>query len=526
MRQESLQMEAPNVATVPCPGCSHPLRLGQGLRGRRIRCLSCRSVLAVEASEELGSLTCAVVVDGGARVQLCPECGNRLRVVRRLHGRRVRCKSCQTVLRVSAKPWKLVAILPQQTTPPPPSPDNERAIPADARPTGEDLPDKPIPAESDAARSADGGAEGEAPRGANGNATQPVAQPEKKPARPLRSRPLPDSAFEKADKWRPAGKRLTWTGVAFTVASLAVAVVGLTAVGGGALGIWWLLFSGSVHPQARYLPEDCDWFLSLDWQRCTTAGESLGLVHGSQGITLLQRCRVFLTNAELPSEAVERVSAGRAADGSGMVVVYRLARDIKPDDVLQKRAFQGRDKSRYTPEKIGGVPVFVYQTAALAFPEPKVVLSGDFVVLRRMLTRWSSGIRDPMKSLLEGLDFSKPNVSAATGAPKPLLTAYLQDCQQLELAIVGTRDSCEFGKPLRFVRILRIAESQAAGQIQHSLKRSLAETASNPKTPEAIRKALASVEIADSEDGVQIAVALGKDELKGPLPSTLKALLQ
>jgi len=552
MRDEPLQVERRKLATVSCPGCSHPLRLARELSGRRIRCLSCRSVLAVQASEDLRSLTCTVVDDGGSRFQLCPECGGRLRVVQRLHGRRVRCKSCQTVLRVSVRPWKLSAILPQRTVSPPPTSCEETAVPRDARPAGEGLPSKSVPADAEAVRSSDGLADGETARRANGttlldalaqgeasaptrhvesegdsgsNASQPVAQPEKKPARSLRPRPQPASTVSEAAKWRPTGKRLTWTGAAFTVAALSVVVFGLAVVGGLAVGAWWLLFPDSVHPQARYLPEDCDWFTSLDWQQCAASGWP-GVPNGTLVAMLLLRCRVFLTNAGLPNDAVERINAGRAADGAGMVVVYRLTRAIKPDEVLQKRAFRGKDKSRYVPETIGGVPVFVYQTVALAFPEPKVILSGDLFIIRKVLTRWSSGVRDPMKSLLGSLDFSIAAVSAAVGAPKPLLTTHLQDCKPLESSISGTCDSCEFGETVRFVRIIHVAESQAAEQIQRSLKRSLAETAKKLKASETTRKTLASIEISGSEDGVKMAVSLRKEELNGPLLPTLTGLFQ
>jgi len=545
MRDQPSQDERRGAARVLCPGCSHPLRLVPSLSGRRIRCLGCRSILVVEASgADPASWKCTLVGDADGRLQLCPECGARFRLVPRLHGRRVRCKGCQTVLRVSAKPWSLSPVLLKKAKPDEVATASEPAKRRNAnvahdrpavrlfsaegsggRPAGHGSNDQAAAAPpSDAARGvlepnvASIEHDGEEVK----NADPGEGQPDDKPAISDPPAPRPLWTLAKSEKRIPS-RGLTGRGATVAAAAIAVVLLGLSTVGALAVGAWWLLFPVSVPPQARYLPDDCDRFTSIDWQRCV-AGGMLNAPKEMPEAGLMERCRMFLANAELPNEAVERINAGRAADGTGMVVAYFLNRPVQPEEVFEKRAFRGSGKRSYAPERIGGVTVYVYQTVAVAFPEPQVVLTGDLFAIRKILTRWSKTVRESMKPLLDSVEFSAPAVSLSAVAPRTLLNTHLQDCKHLESAITGTIDLLEFGETMRIVRLVRVADPSAAETIRRSLKRSLTAAAAKPRVPESVRKVLTSVEVAEADGGVKLTVTLRRGELTSPVLSSLSGL--
>ena len=110
-RDPDMPSEKSDTTNVACPNCASLLRLTSQLQGRCIRCLSCRSVLRIEAAaarrwRKPAGLTAEVVVS----VMPCPQCGNPFRLVSGLHGRRIRCTACRGLLTVSAQPWSLTPV--------------------------------------------------------------------------------------------------------------------------------------------------------------------------------------------------------------------------------------------------------------------------------------------------------------------------------------------------------------------------------------------------------------------------------
>ncbi|MCY2987965.1 MAG: hypothetical protein NTY19_08905, partial [Planctomycetota bacterium] len=100
--------QAATVVHTPCPNCDHPLRLDSQLHGHRVRCLACDSVLAVRSAAGVtGGEPGHVDVQSLAARAACPHCHQRLQLTPDLHDRRIRCRTCQTVLRIRLRPAPL-----------------------------------------------------------------------------------------------------------------------------------------------------------------------------------------------------------------------------------------------------------------------------------------------------------------------------------------------------------------------------------------------------------------------------------
>ena len=109
----------PASTTIACPNCASPLQLVPQLVGCRIRCLTCGTELAIVAKRLRGeggppNLAARMV----AAERPCPQCGNRLRLVPQLKGKRIRCKACRGVFDVATRPWQLTSV--KQSAPPRP----------------------------------------------------------------------------------------------------------------------------------------------------------------------------------------------------------------------------------------------------------------------------------------------------------------------------------------------------------------------------------------------------------------------
>lgn len=305
--------------------------------------------------------------------------------------------------------------------------------------------------------------------------------------------------------------------------SVLVAAVVCALVGGA----WCLFPGGPVHPEARYLPDGCNLFVSLRWPEVVQGGMA-GSYKDMPGLIFAERCRVFLFNAGLGPEAVERVNGGRAADGSGTLAVYRLTRDVRPEEILDRPVFSSGKKSRYQKETIRGIPVYVFTAGAtaIAFPERRVIVTGETELLRRTLSsRWGrSG--SPLGGLLAELNFSAASVVASVGSPKPFAAQRLQHSPQLPGRITGTTDAFFYGPTIRCVRTFHIDRQPAAAELQQALQNSISAASKDPKTSEAARALLAAVQVSSPGDKarVQMEVSLQRSQFSAKSLETLGRL--
>jgi hypothetical protein len=285
----------------------------------------------------------------------------------------------------------------------------------------------------------------------------------------------------------------------------------LAVVGGLLAGGWWLFSGGPVHPEARYLPARCHRFVSIRWPELAQSGFAEGRAK-IPGLTLRERCAVFLRNAGLGPEEIERINAGQAADEVDFLIVYRLTRPVDPDEIMERPSFR---LAKYEREEFRGLPMYRYGEAdsAVAFPEESVILTGSTDLVRGALRRPRSGFRGPSSEMLETLDFSAMSVAVTDGVPRNLLDAHLDRDDPLARSIRGASDRFEYGATLHFVRELFVDGDTTPGRLQRSLENSLAQSADAPANSETVRQMLASVQVSAAEGKVQIHLDLEADQL-------------
>jgi hypothetical protein len=304
------------------------------------------------------------------------------------------------------------------------------------------------------------------------------------------------------------------------IVALAVA---LAAAGALVARPLWRASRGAVHPQARYLPHRCDLFQSIRWPELVESGV-LEKQTELPGLAMAGRCATFVENAGLEPRDVERINVGRAADGSGLLLVYRLTRPVGIDEIMEQPPFRAAE---YQEEAIGGVLMYSHSAGgtAIAAPEEQVIINGDTELVRSALRR-RGGFRGPSSALVETLDFSATCVAVTNGPPQPLVEGYLQESAPLAVSVLGTTDSFHYGSKMRLLRILHVGDNRAALGLWQSLRRSLGQTINNPETPDAVRQLLDEVQSTAVVAEVRIQVALEADSLSQECLDALSRLFQ
>jgi hypothetical protein len=302
------------------------------------------------------------------------------------------------------------------------------------------------------------------------------------------------------------------------LAAIVVAVCG--AIGGSIAGAWWLVGGDAEHPEARYLPKECELFVSMGWAELaeSDAADAVGAALGSR---LIRRCEMFLRNAGLEPDDIERINAGRPRHSVDFLVVYRLNRPVPPEEVMNQPKFRGAE---YERQVLRGVPVFVHPRvdSAVAFPEERVIVNGSASIVRDALRgRWGRGASTP---LVGNLDFSRAAVVATAGVPEPLYEAHLGQREDLVRSVRRTVDGFETESMIRFSRTLELVTPQSADEIRQVLADSLAAKAEDPATPRPVRQMLSSVKLPPADGAVRIELTLKSDELAGPSRRALRNL--
>ncbi len=269
---------------------------------------------------------------------------------------------------------------------------------------------------------------------------------------------------------------------------------GAAIVIGGLFSLASLLFSAGVLPQTRCLPEQCDWFASICWPKAA-GGQLAGAAPGAELRALVQRCSIFLRNADLQTADVDSIAAGRAADGSGTIVVYRLAHPIDCEKIMRCPAFREIGQSAENKETIGGAAVFLLPASAIAFPDSRTIISGEKGLVRQVLNRWRPALRGPLEPFVRRLDFSAAGATAALGAPKALRDAHLRRRGELASAVLGTTEEIRGEKELEISRTLRFDSPPSAEDFCKTLRRSLADASRASGAADNVREALSKLEI-------------------------------
>ncbi|MCY2994520.1 MAG: hypothetical protein NTY19_42640, partial [Planctomycetota bacterium] len=353
------------------------------------------------------------------------------------------------------------------------------------------------------------------------NCATAIAEPPKQTSRTAR-RTSASAKKSGAIRVQPAYQRTAQPSLAkgrgFALSVVAAVLVAIALSVGGT----WLLSGSSGPPQARYLPRDCDLVVSLKWSDLPPSGVASTRQKRPEkvpeelpGLMLVERCRLFLRNAGLRDEDVERVNAGRAADGSGMVVVYQLSRAVQAQVVADLHPFRSRRKSAGPLETIGGVPLYSLGPTVIAFPEPQVVINGETELVRQVLGRWSHGIAEPLRAYLQAADLSATSVVISARGPAPVLKDGLQVPSHLADMVRGTTASFRYGDQICLTRTFHLGDSRTGDELQTSLQSSLLAEAQDPKTPQSLRQVLTQTQVSASRGQVQIELTLPAAQLEG-----------
>jgi hypothetical protein len=490
------------------------LRLPPQIVGRRIRCLGCGASLAVRAADGPKRKPSLRLVPL-AWTRLCPECATPMALVAQLDGRKIRCHSCSVELRVSISPCRLEIVgLPAAANGRNRLAEPQAAITAPAEPAqraecekGFEL-DEPVdvaaPAElSEAAGegesnhasatpasdapSVDASIADTALRTAISNLPQPAANPVRRRAR----RPEPARRY-----YRPALPIVDLLAIALGLALPVLKFAGLLLAVTTVLGLGWYWLQPAIHPQARYLPENCRTVSLLPWREANawSMPESRTLPGGE----LLRRCRTLISNAGLAADDIERINAGDSGDGGELMIVYHLARPVEPQTIMKRPAFESIRKSEYYKKEIvRGVEVHLLGQTAIAFPEPQIMINGEVETVRAMVRSVGGRVDPAITALLDGLDGPAPAVAITSGVPASFAAEYLAGADHLKEAIRGTVDRYEYGPTVRFSRTLHLQQSTAAsaGPIAEAVSARIAQAARRPKTPPALEKVMTAVRV-------------------------------
>jgi hypothetical protein len=292
---------------------------------------------------------------------------------------------------------------------------------------------------------------------------------------------------------------------------VALAALLLAALGGGG---WWWFFGTPVHPQAAYLPKYCDAIISIKLNEVARIGAA-PTRRDLPGLRLIDRCRVFLDNAGLRFDEVERVTAGQTAHGLGTVLVYHLTHPVNGEEIAKRPPFRALRKSDRPTETVRGVPVYSLGTTAIAFPEPQVIVNGELRFVREALGRWTRGVAEPLDHLLQTADLSATSVILSDGASEPIVTTYLPKTGHGTDEVRGSTTSFHYGQTLRLTRILQFDDEQTARDFETSLKSAIALAAKDAKASKNVQELLAQLQISASEASVQIALACPMDQMHG-----------
>jgi hypothetical protein len=271
--------------------------------------------------------------------------------------------------------------------------------------------------------------------------------------------------------------------------------------------VWWLLSGRPIHPEGRYLPNASDRFLSIHWRELAQGGNRL---RGDlPGLTLIPRCKTFLRNAGLEPEDLVRVNAGPTQDALTELVVYRFDQAVSAETMMEKDVF-----AAYELEMIRGVPVYVWDNSAIAFPGEQTAVNGQTALVREVV-RGRQGFRPSSSGLMATLDF-EATVSGVTDGPPPCFSAGdLLECEHLLDTVRATTDDYRYGENLQFKRTLHLSDPEQARELCQCLDDSLAAARDKRDRKDPAREMIGEVQVLAEGNVVEIRLTVEND----PLPS-------
>jgi len=114
--------------SISCSNCGRVVYASEKEAGKTKPCPGCGQSIVVPVDPSLQTEK--------PTTKDCPQCGTKLRLVRQLHGKNVRCNKCRVVLAVSADPWRLSVVgRPSTISPGGRLEESQNLLPEDASPS-------------------------------------------------------------------------------------------------------------------------------------------------------------------------------------------------------------------------------------------------------------------------------------------------------------------------------------------------------------------------------------------------------
>lgn len=516
-----------------CPSCLNWLTAAPKVAGKGILCPACRKLVRIPQPQ----------VDAGSGQTVvqwqCPQCSNPFRLIDELHGRQIRCRSCQGTFLVSSQPWALL----------PPRSGNENGLgrgplhgngakgagkktaPAGRNGNGRSAsPADKLPAPSNGnghppSALANGTAKGK-PVGAAGVAAAALAgaaeagmatPPQGTTAALVKEGPVEGmpSALPERVNWtrmpherRLAGERLSSTGL--LKAGIAGGVALVAAVVLAALLLWP---SGrATEPRLAYLPNEFGVYTTLDVAAMLKSPlYRATLVEGKGGLPLPSRINLFenfLGSAGLKMVDAHRISyAGDPQGRTAGVVIYELQREITGDELLKHGSLGKHVVNRDT---VGGQPYYDFEGYSVYLANSKLIVVSRTETLRQVIGRWRTTIPANMRLLVQNIDAKKTSVSAQLGPPLGHFRFLGLAGREYLSQVQSTVDQADIGAAVDYSRVMQMPDQAAATRLADAITAGLERAAPKVRNPRVAQPVLLGVKIARGEHQVQISLHLSK----------------
>jgi len=407
--------------------------------------------------------------DGGSGeesvVQPCPKCNKSLRLVQKLHGKRVRCKGCGTVLLASADPWGL-SIAEDAAAPPQPAAAQPAAPkPAAAAPAGSALP--PLRSDPPAAEGF--------PAVDTGDAGPAVAA-----AQPRRSK-LP-------------AKALIIAGACVVV----VLVVGLVAA---------VMLTGGGKDPLAYVPDDSNVIVSVNVEKIVASPIVQKMLEAED--SPLKKAQEEIESVFKLSDIKRVVVAGNTSGSDEPLIVCEFTRAMDPEDVVKKAGVKFQE--------INHADMTIYQNLSssamsLCFVDDRTVLVGKAMKIREVLDRTGEPkLPEKLQTCIEQLDFSQAIVGAVAMPDQlpdlpPMIPISPETLDKVEAATF----QIDVTSDLTVAATLICQDSKTAEQIKKMVDGLVALAGMSEDVPPELQELLDALEVTHSEQNVSARITISE----------------
>jgi hypothetical protein len=286
--------------------------------------------------------------------------------------------------------------------------------------------------------------------------------------------------------------------------------------------VLWLMLRPPVIQDARYLPLDSEFVVTLKWSELANTGWSK-LPKNWPGAALASRVSYFAKNAGLKDKDIALVTSGGAPDDLDSVVVYHLAREVTPQEIADREAFRGWRDSDTESERVWGMPIYYIDDRAMGFPDEQTIVNGTRDQVRDVLWYGTGRFRGVLGGLLPARGDAS-NTFVSRGLQGKLLKEIFVKSNQSTESVIGSIATYTYGADLEFRRTLHISDPEDAERLAGIVKAGLHDTASAARILSDPRKILDKVVVKAEGTLVHVELNCRVSELHPDVPIYLGQL--